>query len=242
MDSSNEDDEINSIRGTPSEEKPFCWQSKTAMRTIRAAYGDAPGTLPYLNSLYAGLTEIASDEGRPSFTKSIAQIISICGGSDKQIRKMLLILEQLGLIHVTRECVYHEGRKERRPSTYTLLSVPTSPVPNPNPSGIANLHSIPNGKNNPNGIKKRTSLWREKYSESELAIIDLYHALCVPRGWRPINTDSSELHDVLHTFHDQDREWFSKVFKEAADMRDAGEQTFTAPKGNKLLRILWANY
>lgn len=96
---------------------------------------------------------------------------------------------------------------------------------------------------NSNGTRhSQSKSWRDQYSKIELKIIDLYHVVCVPRGWRPVNKDSQELHEAIDTFQDHDVEWFRKVFNEAAGLRDAGEQDFTAPKGNKLLRILWANY
>jgi len=82
--------------------------------------------------------------------------------------------------------------------------------------------------------------WRDFYSARELEIIDLYHAICVPRAWWPVSSDSKELHDMIYLFEDKADSHFERMFKEAADERDAGVN-FTSPLGNKLLRILVGN-
>jgi hypothetical protein len=82
--------------------------------------------------------------------------------------------------------------------------------------------------------------WRNFYSGRELKIIDLYHAVCVRRGWWPVNADSKELHDMIYLFEDKADSHFKRMFKEAADERDAGVD-YTSPLGNKLLRILVGN-
>jgi hypothetical protein len=78
--------------------------------------------------------------------------------------------------------------------------------------------------------------WRNFYSARELEIIDLYHSICVPRGWWPLNADSLELHDALSMFEKITHD-FKRMFQKAADERDAGTN-YTSPRGNKLLRIL----
>ena len=80
--------------------------------------------------------------------------------------------------------------------------------------------------------------WRNFYSARELEIIDLYHLICVRRGWWPVNADSKELHDMIYIF--EDHADFERMFKEAADERDAGVD-YTSRFGNKLLRILVGN-
>ena len=78
--------------------------------------------------------------------------------------------------------------------------------------------------------------WRSCYSARELEIIDLYHLICVRRGWWPVNADSSELHDALSMFEKITHD-FKRMFQKAADERDA-LTNYTSPRGNKLLRIL----
>jgi hypothetical protein len=106
-------------RGNPTTERPYCWQSKAALRIIRASFGD-DRRLPYLMSAYMALGWIASDEGRPTFTKSVSEILSKAGGSDRMLRWSLGQLECLRLLHVRHNFI---SKNCYAPSTYTLLSV-----------------------------------------------------------------------------------------------------------------------
>jgi hypothetical protein len=245
----NDDDElVNEIRGNPAQEKPFCWAAKAALKAIRRAFGDN-SDLAYMNATYLALCEIASDEGRPVFTKSIAEIVAKAGAKYKKVSESLARFEQLGLIAIRRNF----QNRGKAPSTYSLLSLPsdrpkvTADLPSDRPKGLGlgDSHSVPieEKEHSVRKEKKKDShAFRDHYSDDELKVIDLYHEICVPRGWRPIDDDSPELHDALDTFQDDDADWFRKAFNAAADQRDAGEEPFNTPKGNKLIRILWANY
>jgi hypothetical protein len=84
--------------------------------------------------------------------------------------------------------------------------------------------------------------WRAHYDADELNIIDLYNATCAPRGWWPVDADSEELHSALNAFQDHDLDWFKSAFDDAVAEREAGDPEYNNPRGNKLIRILWANY
>lgn len=241
-------------RGNPAVEKPYCWQSKHALRAIRAAYGNDTRLLPYLMSTYLALSEIASDEGRPVFTKSISEILVKAGGSYRKLVDVLALLARLGLLHIRHN--YFDRGKERgkAPSTYTLLT----DARHAQPLCTEQRRSVPIEEKNANAKNKKESHhlrdagfgvdekesagWRQHYSEDELAVIDQYHATCGDRGWLRINANSQELHDALDTFQDRDLDDFKQMFEEAANYRDAGEAGYNCPRGNKLIRILWANY
>jgi hypothetical protein len=83
--------------------------------------------------------------------------------------------------------------------------------------------------------------WRDEYTPEALEIIDAYNARLVPRGWRSVNRDSPELADALDTFGFLTGAELIETLDEAADERDRGE-FYDTPRGNKLIRILWANY
>jgi hypothetical protein len=259
----NESDEIvNEPRGNPAAEKPYCWQSKKALRTICVSYGDDTRRLPYLMSTYLALTEIASDEGRPVFTKTVSEILSKAGGSDRKMRESLGLLERLGLLHARHNFVHRDAQKGKAPNTYTLLTLRHG-VPNPyaqcaEPSGTEEIRSVPiliknaDAKNlkkketHPSDVTHQSDDWRSCFSEWELSVIDQYNSICVPRGWRPVNADSEELHTALDTFQDHTIDWFKKAFSEADEDRELAASkagiSYNSPRGNKLLRILWANY
>ena len=137
----NESEEVvNAPRENPAVEKPYCWQSKSALRTIRASYGNDTRLLPYLMSTYLALTEIASDEGRPVFTKSIAEILVKSGGSYRKLTEVLGLLERLSLLHIQHNFVDRDAGKGRAPSTYTLLTLRYGV---PKGLGTVETHSVP---------------------------------------------------------------------------------------------------
>jgi hypothetical protein len=150
-------DEVNEPRGNPALEKPYCWQSKAPLRRIRAAYGNDPRLLPYLMSTYLGLTEIASDEGRPTFTKSISEILVYTGGSYRKLTEVLGLLQDLGLLHIQHNFVYRNTRKGKAPSTYTLLTLRHTVR---NPLGTHETHSVPIEEKNANAknLKKKNTM------------------------------------------------------------------------------------
>ena len=89
--------------------------------------------------------------------------------------------------------------------------------------------------------------WHDEYTSEALEVIDDYNARLVPRGWRPVDCYSPELALVLDIFMGSlMRADFIAMLNEAADERDAGDSifynTYNAPRGNKLIRILWTNY
>jgi hypothetical protein len=239
--SPNESEDDN-LRGTAKAEKPFCWQSKKALRAIRQVHGN-DRSLPYLMSTYLALSEIASDEGRPKFTKSVADILAYAGGSYRKLTQSLAALHRLGVVRIKHNFFYQDDGKGKSPSTYSLL---TTTAWRAEPLRTVGIASVPISEKNANAIKERTSLskqsdWRLFYSASELTVIDQYNSICVPRGWLSVNANSEQLRSALDIFQDHNAEWFKRIFTTAVADRDAGKD-YTAPMDNKLLRILWANY
>lgn len=94
---------------------PFCWQSKSARRAIRAAF-DATNNVATALAVYDAITEIASDAQSETFTTTHAWIQQLSGVGISTIKKHLGILSELGLVSITTPSV-------RAPSTYTLLSI-----------------------------------------------------------------------------------------------------------------------
>jgi hypothetical protein len=85
------------------------------------------------------------------------------------------------------------------------------------------------------------------YSEHGLKLIRLYHEICVPHGFMPVDRYSPDLNDALEIFVDrelidEDLDYFRSIFEEAVELRDAGDRTYNNPRGAKLIRILWSNY
>jgi hypothetical protein len=114
-----------SIRGKPSEEKPYCWSSRAALERIREFQdmNHATATL----AIYGALTDIASRHGSESFRETQRSIMKLSGvGSDNTLRKHLDDLCEMRLLRI-KENRYGNGL--RAPSTYTLLSVRNVPQP-----------------------------------------------------------------------------------------------------------------
>jgi hypothetical protein len=163
----NESEEVvNAPRETPSIEKPYCWQSKSALRTIRASYGNDTRLLPYLMSTYLGLTEIASDEGRPVFTKSIQEILVKTGGSYRKLTEVLGMLERLSILHIQHNFVDRDAGKGKAPSTYTLLTLRHGV-----PKGLGTVQTHPVPILIKNAYAKN---FKEKEKEKELGIGQKY--------------------------------------------------------------------
>jgi hypothetical protein len=99
-------------------DKPFCWQSKSAMKTIADIF-DATRNTASARSVYVAMTEFQSDEGSGSFTRTIAQIASRAGVSYRTTTTILNCFEEANFIAVKRNTI--AGTKLQAPSTYTLL-------------------------------------------------------------------------------------------------------------------------
>jgi hypothetical protein len=85
--------------------------------------------------------------------------------------------------------------------------------------------------------------WRHFYSKGELEVIGAYHRICVPYGWRRINRDSPELHEVLSIYLSPGSEatdW-ETMFRDAVNERAEGDPVYNRERGNKLIRILYQN-
>jgi|GEM_PF-4138387 len=95
-------------------EPPYCWQSKEARRLIRQ-HMNGESTTAALLSLYDALTEIASNEGSESFAAGQPHIGELAGMSARNVRRLEPILEEIGVVRITRP-------KVRGHHTYSLLS------------------------------------------------------------------------------------------------------------------------
>ena len=101
-------------------EPPYSWQSKEARRTIRNRM-DGDELQKAALSVYDAFTEIASNEGKESFTASQPHIGELAGGySQRCIQRVLPLLREMGLI------AYESPKgKLRGTISYSLLSVAT---------------------------------------------------------------------------------------------------------------------
>lgn len=100
-------------------DSPYSFQAKSVTRWIRnlcEATRDVSSGL----ALYLGLSEIASDEGMPTFTRRVAEIATFAGLKYRKAEILLARFEQAGLIHVQRN--FMAGTQSRLPNTYTLLA------------------------------------------------------------------------------------------------------------------------
>jgi hypothetical protein len=110
-----------SSRGKPSDEKPFCWQSRAALERIRESQD--MNHLSAALAIYGALTEIASRKGNgsESFTETQRSIMQLAGiASRNTLRKYLDDLCEMQLVKITKN---HYPNGVIAPSTYTLLSV-----------------------------------------------------------------------------------------------------------------------
>ena len=99
---------------------PWCYQVKSVVRRIR----DLSETTHDVSSalaLYLALTEAASDEGAPTFTRRVAELATLAGLRYRKSEILLARFEQAGLIGVQRNFML--GTQSRLPSTYTLFAL-----------------------------------------------------------------------------------------------------------------------
>jgi hypothetical protein len=106
------------IRGT--NDGPWCWQNKAALRLIRQAF-DNHSFLADALAVYLTFTEIASDEQSQTFTKRRRAIAERSGISLRQFDRILTIFVSVGLIH--RQQNFIPDTKELAENTYTLCPV-----------------------------------------------------------------------------------------------------------------------
>jgi len=225
---------------------PFCWQSKPVLRLIRDHF-DQTNNVTSAIAVYVTLTEIASDMQAESFDRRIGEIAARAGVSYRTAAKILTCFEKLSIIAITRNKI--SGTNENAPSTYTLLMLgngfPTFGNQSDSRSLPRSIEESLKQSSRKSHRKQRThhsDEWRSWFSDKQLKIVDLYNGVCVPRGWRPVNTYSEELQNALEKFCDTDIENFKHMFETAADERDAGDSVYNTGLGNKLIRILWQNY
>jgi hypothetical protein len=171
---------------------PFCWQSKEVLRFIRDCF-DATNNIASALAVYVSLTEKASDEQSETFNSRIRDIAARAGVSYKTATSVLHRFEKLRIIAILRNKI--ENTQENAPSTYTLLGLgndcPTlgnDQEPGLLPRKIEESLRTHSDKRSTH----HSNEWRFCYSREELEIIDLYNQICVPRGWRSVNTYSEE--------------------------------------------------
>lgn len=227
-------------------DRPFCWQSKEVLRFIRDCF-DATNNIASALAVYVSLTEKASDEQSETFNSRIRDIAARAGVSYKTVTSVLHRFEKLRIIAIQRNKI--ENTQENAPSTYTLLRLGSDCPTLGNDQEPASLprkieQSLEQSLRTHSDKRSthHSSEWRFHYSREELEIIDVYNRICVPRGWRSVNTYSEELQKALETFSHFDVGDFQAMFETAADERDAGDQTYNNQLGNKLIRIFWSNY
>jgi hypothetical protein len=126
-------------------DKPFCWQSKSAMKTMADIF-DATRNTASARSVYVALSEIQSDEGSESFTRTIAQIASRAGVSYRTTTTILNCFEQANFIAVKRNTI--AGTKLQAPSTYVLLGNHCLTI------GNGKLNPLPRLKKNRKNLNK----------------------------------------------------------------------------------------
>jgi hypothetical protein len=220
---------------------PFCWQNKHVLRSIRDHF-DATNNVSSALAVYVALTEIASNKQSEVFDRRIGDIAARAGVSYKTADKVLHRLEALAIVAIMRHKV--SGTNENAPSTYRLLrfsnNCPTlgnGTEPEPFP------RKIEESPEDPFEDPHHSGEWRSAYGEDELQIIDLYNGICVPRGWLPVNRYSAKLVEALEKLAEGcDLDDFEQMFYAAAEERERGDEHYTTPRGNKLIRILWNNY
>jgi hypothetical protein len=107
--------EINNGRGNPNNKRPWCWQEKATLKTIRDVFGS---TAASALAVYVTLTEIASDAQSDTFTRSIGEIAARARVSYRTASAILNGFQALKLLDVKRNTI--EGTKLQAPNTYTL--------------------------------------------------------------------------------------------------------------------------
>lgn len=232
-------------------EPPYCWQSKEARRIIREKMNGAEATSSVL-SLYDALTEIASNEGKESFTAGQPYIATIAGISARSVRRFERELEEFGLVAIFRPAL-------RGHHTYTLLSLghngPTlgqqgvrasCPPVEVTKEGTEKNHIIhahilkdapagmpsPTAPNNGAGGAGAFS----SLSEHHRAILDRYNRFARANrnlGFRRVNKLTYQVMEALNRFSNDSPEDFINLLQSEAKDPD-GERT--------LARCNWGNY
>lgn len=137
-------------RGTPTNEKPFCWMAKRALESIQ----NSPAVSGYSAALavYAALAWIASDSGSAKFKAEIPAIARKSGCCYRTVQNVIKELEAANVVHVDRP-------KIRAAATFTLLSLVRQPLPNVRQTngGFDCRSPIDNKPNKPNKPNLRKS-------------------------------------------------------------------------------------
>jgi hypothetical protein len=152
---------MSAIRERSTRDGPFCWQSKAAYDLILDKFADTGDTTSAL-ALYVGLTRIASDQGCPTFMKSLTYVAQKCGMSRRTAGNFLAPFEEIGLIHVQKNTM--PGSKLKAPHRITVLSMGNncasmgSENPHPIPKIIKNSKNQKNDEAKPCGSSLRAGL------------------------------------------------------------------------------------
>lgn len=102
---------------------PFCWQHKADLdRICEGVEGD--GVAAATVAVWVALSWIAADEGRGTFTATLARIGRKCGLSVRSVQRRLADLERLGLLTVSTPAL-------RSPCTYTITTLDAQRPPLP---------------------------------------------------------------------------------------------------------------
>jgi hypothetical protein len=151
------DTEINTAHGnerSTQTDKPFCWSSLAALRTIREQLGAGPSS--FAIAAYVSLCSMAAIQKSQKFTCTIAQIAGHAGLRYRKTAVALDDLERLKLVAIKRNTVKVGRHRQRLPSTYTLLSTKskTDGVRSNMPKGCAQYAEgvAPNGTK---GLRQR---------------------------------------------------------------------------------------
>lgn len=107
-------------------DSPFCWQHKIVLRRIRERFRDSNKTAHAI-AIYAGLTEIASDQQKQRFQVSVAAIAEKAGTSYKTTLGFLRELDLLGVVRIERQTF--PGSKLDAPAIYTLPALCSHDTP-----------------------------------------------------------------------------------------------------------------
>jgi hypothetical protein len=88
------------------------------------------------------------------------------------------------------------------------------------------------------GCWRNYKLARSGYSKEGLAVIRLYHEVCVPHGFWPVTKFSEGLDQALELFaegglDEEDFNAFRVMFAEAVEQRNVGDHGYNTPKGQQ---------
>ncbi|HNQ90871.1 MAG TPA: hypothetical protein PKM73_19830 [Verrucomicrobiota bacterium] len=105
-------------RSTPSQEAPFAWQAKAALRAITR--GERVTNRCHALAIYVVLSLLLSDRESGEVTCTKGYLASLAGVGPRAVAQALLDLEALGLVQVQREKV--PGTRANAVNTYRLTS------------------------------------------------------------------------------------------------------------------------